>query len=72
MTSRNSPNSKYRHVYAVVRMDLPIFEGQPEASFSDVKVYSSEESAEKETSRLNKINADKRCEYFTRITRMVE
>jgi hypothetical protein len=72
MTSTNKPNKKFRHVYAVVRVDFPIYEGQPEASFTVVKVYSSEETAEKETSRLSKINADKKCKYFTRITRMVD
>ncbi len=72
MPSTNKSNSKYRHVYAVVRLDVPIFEGQPEASFSVVKVFSSEGRAQKEASRLNKINADKSCKYFTRITRMVD
>lgn len=72
MPSINQPHSKYRHVYAVVRIDVPIYEAQPESSFSVVKVFSSEEGAEKETARLNKINADKGCKYFTFITRIVD
>jgi hypothetical protein len=70
--STNKPNRKYRHVCAVVRVDIPIYLGQPEASFTVVKVFSSEEEAEKGTSRLSKINANKDCKYFTRITRMVD
>jgi hypothetical protein len=72
MPSSNRPNRKHRHAYAVVRIDIPICESQPEDSFAVVKVFSSEEIADEETARLNKINADKGSKYFTFIIRMVD
>ncbi len=66
----DKPNAKYKHLYAVVRIDNPVHLERPENSFTVIKVFPSRESAEIETARLNKINADKNCTYFTQITRM--
>lgn len=63
-------HSKYRHMYAVVRIDFPVNVNQPENSFSVVKVFVSKEAAENEAERLNTVNADKRCAYHTYVTRM--
>ena len=72
MPSANRPLGKYRHVFAVVRTDVPVNQDAPENSITVVMVLSSEESAELETDRLNRINADKHCTYFMCITHMVD
>jgi len=64
-------HARYSHVYAIVRIDLPVDESNPKNTVAIVKVISSEQLAEAETDRLNQINADKSCLYFTCITRMV-
>lgn len=63
-------HSRYRHVYAVVRIDFPVDADQPENSVSVVKVFASKEAAERDTARLNAVNADKCCAYHTYVTRM--
>ncbi len=70
MAITEQKHSKYRHVYAVVRIDLPVSLDQPNSSFSVLKVFDSQEAAEHETKRLNTINAGKRCSYHTHLTRM--
>jgi len=67
----NIPNLRYRHAYAIVRIDLPVSE-TPENSFTVVKVFFSEPDAEKEVARLNDVNADKSCVYKLQVTRLVE
>ena len=69
---RNKPNLRYRHVYAVVRIDAPLSETSPENNISVVKVFASEPDAEKEVARLNEVNADKSCVYTLQTTRLVE
>ena len=66
----NGPNARYKHLYAIVRFDLPVNPDYPENSVTVVKVLSSRESAEVETTRLNEINAGKNCRYSMQVTRM--
>jgi len=49
----DKPHSKFRHVYAVVRIDIPFNENCPGNSMSVVKVTRSKETAETEVSRMN-------------------
>ena len=65
------PNSKSRHMYAVVRIDLPVSQENPENSLAVVKVFSSKMTAEREVLRLNKINSEKGCRYVMQTTRFV-
>ena len=65
-------HSKYLHVYAVVRVDHPINLDYPGNSISVVKVFASKEAAGRDADRLNTVNADKHCAYYTFTTRMVE
>ena len=67
----DTKHSRYPHVYAIVRIDAPVDEANPENSVAVVKVLDSKQSAEKETARLNKINAGKNCVYSMCVTRMV-
>jgi hypothetical protein len=67
----NKPNLRYRHAYAILRIDLPISD-TPENSFRVVKVFFSEPDAEKEVARLTDANADKSCVYQLQVTRLVE
>ena len=67
----NKPNRRYRHVYAIVRIDLPIGD-TPENSFRVVKVFFSETDAEKEVARLAEVNADKSSVYKLHVTRLAE
>jgi hypothetical protein len=71
LAERNKPNSRFRHVYAIVRIDLPIGQANPENNISVVKVFSSETAAERESSRLSRINSEKGCRYVVQITRMM-
>lgn len=70
MSESEKPNSKFRHMYAVVRIDLPVSQQNPENSISVVKVFSSKMTAEQEVSRLNKINSEKGCRYVLQTTRL--
>ena len=67
----DTPHSKFRHVYAVLRIDLPVNPENPENSIAVVKVFSSKFSAEKEVARLNNINSEKGCRYVLNTTRLV-
>jgi len=40
MTVADHPHSKFRHLYAIVRIDLPVSQENPENSISVVKVTS--------------------------------
>ena len=68
----DKPHSKYPHVYAIVRFDLPVSESNPEDRAIVVKVLSSRVLAEQEASRLKEVNKGKRCLYVVQITRFVE
>ena len=46
-------------------------ESKPENSLAVVKVFSSKVSAEEETARLNKVNAEKRCKYVVITTHLI-
>jgi hypothetical protein len=66
----DKPNARFKHLYAIVRIDFPVNSDHPESSVMVVKVLPSRESAEIETARLNRINAGKNCTYSMQITRM--
>jgi hypothetical protein len=66
----DKPHAKYPHGYAVVRIDMPVSESDPEDSLGVVKVFFSKVSAEEETVRLNKINAQ-RCKYVVLVTHLI-
>jgi hypothetical protein len=67
-----SPNVKYDHVYAIIRLD----QGPTPCASLDknlitiTKVLRSKEEAEREVRRLNALNADKGCEYYCLATRL--
>ena len=67
----DKPHSKFLHVYAVIRFDSPVDPASPENSMAIVKVFSSKSVAEKEASRLNKLNAAKGGRYIVQVTRFV-
>ncbi len=72
MPASEKPHSRFRHVYAIVRIDLPVSEEHPENSVSVVKVLSSQVAAQQETLRLNTINSGKACRYVLQTTRLVQ
>jgi hypothetical protein len=67
-----SPNAKYDHVYAIIRLDRDaVTDGLSDRNLVMVKkVVRSKEVAEQEVKRLNRLNADKGCEYYYQITRL--
>jgi hypothetical protein len=71
MMATETPNSKFIHLYAIVRVDLPVNQDHPTNCIAVVKVFSSKKSAEQEASRLNKINEGKKCHYGVYISRFV-
>jgi hypothetical protein len=68
----DQPHSKFPHVYAVVRIDIPLDQSYPGNNVSVLKVARSKAAAEAEVSRLNQINADKRCTYICCISRLID
>ncbi len=66
------PHPKYQHVYPIVRIDLPLDERNAIDNVTVVKVLTSQEGAEIEASRLNRINADKSCTYFYCTSSLIE
>lgn len=66
----NSPNSRFLHLYVIVRFDIPVDPQYPR--ISTVKAFSSEAEAERETLRLNEINKAKGTRYEVFVTRLVK
>lgn len=71
MSETEKPNLQYVHAYAIVRIDLPLDEINPENSFAIVKVFLSHESAQREKSRLSDLNKDKNCNYIVYTSRLI-
>ncbi len=68
-----TPHSKYRHVYAIVRVDqYDTLEVLLEERISVTKVLWSEQAAVLEVERLNNLNAGKKCRYFWLLTRLID
>ena len=65
----DKPHSKFAHVYAIVRFDLNSSRAN---AATVVKVMSSQDLAEQEAARLNKVNSDKDCAYEVQTARFVE
>src|ERR1700733_6344096 len=61
LNQNEKPHSKFRHLYAVLRIDLPVSRENPENSISVIKVFHSMMSAEQEVDRLNKVNSERGC-----------
>ncbi len=64
---------KNKHVYAIIRIDE--FHGETASWPNRVTVKEilwDEEEAKKEVDRLNRLNAQKDCQYFFQMTRLVE
>lgn len=66
-----SPNSRFMHLYAVIRVDFPVGQEFPENNISVTKIFSSHDEAESEAERVRSINSGKDCKYFVSITRFV-
>ena len=66
------PHSKYPHVYPIVRINTPVDESHPTNTITVVKVLTSQAAADAEVSRLNQVNAGKRCMYFWCTSRLIE
>jgi hypothetical protein len=64
-------HSRVKHVYAIIRFDFPVDQDYPENSVAIVKVLPSKSLAEKELSRLSKLNAAKGCRYEMRTTGLI-
>jgi hypothetical protein len=69
----NQPNSKYEHVYAVVRVDDW---RDAEIGLEDAvvikKIVWTEEEAKQEVERLTSINGEKNAIYFYQLTRLAK
>lgn len=67
----DSPHSRYPHVFAVVRFDLPINAVNILDSVSVVKVFTDAEPAESGAARLTRINDESKCIYQVQTTRFI-
>jgi hypothetical protein len=69
-----SPNSKYDHAFAIVRIDdyqgAVDLETEPEVVINVKKIVWAQEVAESEVARLNKLNKNKGATYYWTITRV--
>ena len=71
MKSINKPSKKYLHVFAVIRVDtFHDSSTHVEDKITVTKIFRTQESAEQEVERLNKLNAQKGSIYFWKITRL--
>ena len=69
--SKWSPNRKYDHVFAIVRVDTyDELEVPLENAVIVKKVVWTQYDAEAEVERLNRLNKDKGCVYFWQVTRL--
>jgi hypothetical protein len=64
-------NKKYKHGFALVRLDLPLDGDHPENRVSVLRVFTNEKTARAEQKRVSTLNANKNCLYFVQVTRMV-
>ena len=65
------PHSKFKHVYPIVRIDTPFDQMYPTNTVTVVKVLTSQLDAEEEVARLNQVNAEKSCVYFSCTSRLI-
>jgi hypothetical protein len=66
-----SPNRRYDHVFAIIRVDrFDQSGGWTDQAITITKAVWSREAAEAEVVRLNHLNKDKGAVYFWRITRL--
>ena len=66
-----TPHSKYRHVYAILRVDQCDGMAVPlDERISVTKVLWTEQDAVLEVERLTELNAGKNCRYFWLLTRL--
>lgn len=65
------PNAVHDHVFAIVRVDTYSTAVPPHTAITVTKIVWTQVDAEAEVSRLNQLNADKKCIYFWQITRLV-
>jgi hypothetical protein len=66
-----SPNARYDHVFAIIRVDVSCdVEPDYEQSITVKKIVRSQEEAEAEVARLNRLRKSERSKYFWQITRM--
>ena len=70
--AQESPNAKYDHIYAIIRLDRDVISGGiiDRNQVMVKKVVLSKEKAEQEVDRFNRLNTDKGCEYYYQITRL--
>ncbi len=65
------PHSRFQHVYAIVRINIPVDQENPGNSVAVVKVFQSKMAADQEVVRLNETNKEKECRYNVHVTRLV-
>jgi hypothetical protein len=67
----HTPHAKYRHVYAIVRVDQDTGSDLPlEERISVTKILWTEEDAMNEVKRLTDLNAGKGCRYLWLLTHL--
>lgn len=66
----NSPNSKFLHLFVIVRFDIPVDPHHPMVTL--VKAFSSKDEAEREALRLNEFNEAKGARYEVFVTRLIK
>ena len=64
------PNEKFDHVFAIVRVDQYSIPTPHSDAIVITKILWSQEDAEKEVARLNKLKSGKNSEYFWQVTRL--
>ncbi len=73
--AENAPNLKAKHLYAVVRFDIPDrrrlerMVEYPDQYITVKELLPTQEEADREVERLNAVNAGKSCTYWSTITR---
>ena len=67
----DASHSRYSHVFAIVRFDLPINAENVLDVVSVIKVFHEKEAAEAEARRLRMINDQSKCIYQVQTPRLI-
>ncbi len=74
MASELKPNPQFDHAFAIVRVDtfqgLDVALDALPARITVKKIVWNGETAQAEVERLNSLNRDKHCIYFSQVTRI--
>jgi hypothetical protein len=68
----DKPHSRFTHLYALIRYDVPLDSENLHSSVSVIKIFANRADAEEEANRLGSINDRTKCVYQVQVTRFAD